>query len=184
MGSRHLGLVRAGLVLALIPLAVYLVPRATALIAMPTRLDVAVMHARSYNPRLPVTAAQDDRATLELASLDRIDRAVARVRASDGEVSGELVGLAGQIRGDVQAVLDRTNSRVGSLLVSLDALTTALEDLENPIADARKAVSTDRARLARTIRIAEDTAEHAHRARRLAEQAADDLTGPGEGGRR
>lgn len=180
----RLRLVRAALVLALVPLSIYLAPRVTALVAMPTRLDEAILHARSYNPRLPVTAAQDDRTTLELASLDRIDLALARVRTSDGEVSGELVGLVGQIRGDVQAVLDRTNARVDSLLGSLDTLTSALEDLERPVADARKVVAVDRSRLARTIRIAEETAAHVHAARRNAEQAADDLTGPRETGNR
>lgn len=160
------------------PVSIYLAPRVSALVAMPGHLDEAISHARAYNPRLPDTAAQDDRSTAELASLNRIDVALARVRESDADVSVELTGLVGQIRGDVQAVLNRTNSRVDSLLGSLDVLTVALEDLERPVADARHVVSSDRDRLARTIRIAEETAAHVHDARQLAERAADDLSGP------
>jgi hypothetical protein len=180
----RLALVRGALLLALIPLSIYLVPRVTALVAMPGRLDEAVMHARAYNPRLPMTATQDDISTAELASLDRIDVALARVRASDSEVSEQLRGLVGQIRGDVQAILTRTNGRVDSLVGSLDALTVSLEDLERPVADARRAVAVDRTRLAATIRIAKTTAGHVHDARELAERAAEDLTGPSHPGQR
>ncbi|HEY9415492.1 MAG TPA: hypothetical protein VIQ30_12085 [Pseudonocardia sp.] len=164
--------------LSLVPASVYLAPRVSALVAMPGHLDDAISHARAYNPRLPDTAAQDDRSTAELASLDRIDVALARVRGSDADVSVELTGLVGQIRGDVQAVLNRTNSRVDGLLGSLDALTIAVRDLERPVAEARQVVASDRDRLARTIRIATETAAHVHDARRLAERAADDLSGP------
>lgn len=175
--------VRTGLVVAawlalLVPAAFYLAPRVVGLARLPETLDGAIGHIRAFTPRLPATAAIDDRATAELAALDRIDAALARVRGTDAAVVARLTTLVGQIRTEVQPSLDRTDLDVAALVGSLGELSGALEEVQSPLDDAATALRHDRARLDHALGIATSVAEQVRSARRSARRAADDVSGP------
>jgi hypothetical protein len=166
-------------VVALVGLGYYLAPRIVGLVRIPEVLDGAIVHMRSYNPGLPETAAFDRRATAELAALDRIDAALARVRTTDATASVQLRGLVDQIRNEVQPLLGRTDVDVASLVGSLDRLTRALAGVREPLGDAATALHGGRARLTETIRIARTVAAQVRSARRSGQRSADDVSGPG-----
>jgi uncharacterized coiled-coil protein SlyX len=169
---------RAVVVLLLVPLGFYLIPRAIALVEIPTVFDESLEHGRAYNPRIPVIVEHERDTLAALAALDRIDAALARVRRTDAEVAEQLRILVGQIRTHVQPILDRTNGQVEGLLGALDDLEVQLSSLTDPVAGIRHTVAGDRARLDRILARAQRIAEEVRRARESAGSAADNVAGP------
>lgn len=169
---------QAVVVLALVPvLAFYLYPRIYDLVATPYRLDQAVVHANRYNPALfDVVAAEE--VTLEaFSALDRMETAVADVRATDARVAEELSVLIGQIRGDLQGTLDNAVTSVNALNGSLSALDAEIRALYAPSAGADDALAANRARLASILADTRATAARVHAARQEADQSADNVSG-------
>lgn len=163
---------------ALVPiLAFYLYPRIYDLVATPYRLDQAVVHANRYNPAIfKVVAAE--KATLEaFSALDRMEAAVADVRATDARVSEELTVLIGQIRGDLQATLNNAVASVNGLNDSLTALDAEIRALYGPSDGADEALAANRARLAGILADTRATAARVHAARQEADQSADNVSG-------
>jgi methyl-accepting chemotaxis protein len=171
--------VRAVLLVLLVPLGFYLVPRVIALVQIPDAFQESLDNGHAYNPRI-VTIVGHERNTLAaLASLDRIDAALVRVRRTDAQVAGQLRALVGQIRTGVQPVLNQTNGEVEDLLDSLDDLETQLSSLAEPVADIRHTVGEDRRDLDRILARAQGIADQVRRARESAGSAADNVAGPG-----
>jgi hypothetical protein len=169
---------RAVVVLLLVALGFYLVPRAIALVEIPTASKEALDHGRAYNPRILVIVEHERNTLAALAALDRIDAALVRVRRTDAEVAEQLRTLVGQIRTQVQPVLNRTNDQVQGLLGSLDDLQAQLSSLTDPVAGIRHTVAGDREKLDRILARAYDIADVVGRARASAVSAADNVTGP------
>jgi chromosome segregation ATPase len=169
---------RSAAIVALVPVSVYLVPRVVDLVRVPDVLDEAIGHAQAYNPRLPEVAALDTRTTADLSALDRIDAALARAQSTNATAAAQLAMLVERIRSDIQPLLDRTDANVVSLVSSLDRLDTALVAVQDPLDDASKALSGDRARLAHALRTARESVKQVRDARAAAQRAADDVSGP------
>jgi hypothetical protein len=166
------------LVLALIPVAgLYLLPRVVNLVATPYRLDSAVVYADRYNPALNRIVEHEAVTLAAFDALDRMDAALAEVRATDARVSGELTTLIGQITGDLQATLDSAGGNVTGLVGSLDSLTGRLRALNAPVYAAGAAVAADRAALARILAEARATARKVHSARMSADRSASNVSG-------
>ena len=170
---------RTAAIVALIPVSVYLVPRVVDLVGVPDVLDEAIAHSHAFNPRLPETAVLDDRTTAELAVLDRIDAALVRAQSTNTTSTGALGTLVERIRSDIQPLLRHTNANIAVLVGSLDRLDAALLAVQDPVDDASKALSSDRARLAHTLRTARATVKEVRSARAAAQRSADDVSGPG-----
>jgi|SRR5581483_4593957 len=102
---------RVVVVVLLVPLSLYLVPRAIALVEIPTEFNESLDHGRSYTPRIPVIVGHERDTLAALAALDQIDAALARVRRTDADVAEQLRTLVGQIRTQVQPVLTRPTAR-------------------------------------------------------------------------
>lgn len=171
-------LARFVLILALIPVAgLYLLPRVFNLVATPYRLDSAVVYADRYNPALNQIVKHEAVTLAAFDALDRMDAALADVRATDARVSGELNTLIAQITGDLQATLDGAGGNVTGLVGSLNALTGHLRALNSPINAAGAAVAADRAALARILAEARATARKVHRARMAADESASNVSG-------
>jgi hypothetical protein len=111
---------RAVVVILLVPLGFYAIPRAISLVEIPTAFDESLDHGRAYNPRIVAIVDHERNTLAALAALDRIDAALGRVRRTDAAVTGQLQTLVGQIRTQVQPVLNQTNVQVDGLLSSLD----------------------------------------------------------------
>ena len=169
---------RVVVVLLLVPLGFYLVPRAIALVEIPTAFNESLAHGRAYNPRIPVIVEHQRNTLAALAALDRIDAALARVRRTDADVAGQLQTLVGQIRTQVQPVLNQTNGQVDGLLVSLDDLEAQLTSLTDPVRSIRHTVSGDREKLDRILTRAQHIADDVRRARESARSGADNVAGP------
>lgn len=170
--------IRVLLVLALVPLSFYLLPRVVNLVAVPTGLDRSLAHGAAYNPRLASIAEQEEHTLARFEVLDRMDAALARVRGTDAEVAVQLTTLVGRIRHDVIPVLGTTNDRVARLLGALDELETGLDDLREPVGDIGATVRDDRAQLGAILREARSTAGSVSDARGSAESGADHVSGP------
>ncbi|MEB3371357.1 hypothetical protein [Saccharopolyspora mangrovi] len=165
-------------VLALIPvLTFYLCPRIFNLVAIPYRLDQAVVHANRYNLALHRIVAEEKVTLAAFAALDRMDVSVSDVRSTDARVAAELRMLIGQIRGDLQATLDDTDASVQALNSSLDELEREVRGLHEPVGGAEAALAGDRARLAAILNDVRSTAADVHKARQDADQAADNVSG-------
>jgi hypothetical protein len=165
-------------VVAAVACGCYLVPRVVDLVRIPDVLGEAVGHARSYNPLLPRTAALDEQSTAQLAALDRVDTALARVQGTNARVSGELRALISGIRADLLPLLGRTDAEVAELVGSLDRLEGALTGVRGSVDDATSVVEHDRRRLDRALRSAKAVAEQVRAARGSAARAADNVSGP------
>jgi hypothetical protein len=170
--------IRVVLILALVPLSIYLLPRVVHLVETPTNLDQAAAHGDAYNPRLVAVAAQEDKTLDEMPALDQMNAALARVRGTDKQVAGQLTTLIGQIRGRVIPVLGATNNQVRYLLSSLDTLDCSLHNLNGPVDNISATVRNDRARLAGILTEARSTAGKVDRARGSAEAGANNVAGP------
>jgi hypothetical protein len=175
---RRVLVARAILILLLFPLAFYLAPRAVALVRTPTNLNESLEHGRAYNPRIVVIADHERNTLAALAALDRMDAALARVRRTDAEVADQLRTLVGQIRIQVQPVLNRTNAQVCDLLGSLDDLEGQLNSLTDPVHRIGGTVIGDREELGRILARAHLIAGEVHRARESARSGADNVAGP------
>jgi hypothetical protein len=127
---------------------------------------------------LPRTAAFDEQSTAQLAALDRVDTALARVQGTNARVSGELRALISGIRADLLPLLGRTDAEVAELVGSLDRLESALTGMRGSVDDATSAVEHDRHRLDRALRTARAVAEQVRAARGSATRAADNVSGP------
>lgn len=169
---------RAMVVVLLFPLGFYLTPRATALVGIPTASKEALDHGRAYNPRILVIVEHERNTLAALAALDRIDAALAKVRRTDAEVAEQLRALVGQIRTQVQPVLNHTNAQVGGLLGSLDDLEVQLTSLTDPVQRIRHTVAGDREKLSRILARARHIADEVRRARQSAGSSADNVAGP------
>ncbi len=169
---------RALLILLLVPLGFYVIPRAIALVQIPTKFDESLDHGRVYNPRIVMIVEHEWNTLTALAALDRIDAALGRVRRTDAEVAAQLRTLVGQIRTGVQPVLNRTNTRVNDLLGSLDDLEAELSGLDDPVQDIRHTVTEDREKLDRILVRARQIAHEVDRASESARSAADNVAGP------
>jgi hypothetical protein len=173
------GVARVAVVAAAVACGCYLAPRVVDLVRIPDVLGEAVGHARSYNPLLPRTAAFDEQSTAQLAALDRVDTALARVAGTNARVLGELRVLISGIRADLLPLLGRTDAEVAELVGSLDRLEGALTGVRGSVDDATSAAEHDRRRLDRALRTAEAVAEQVRAARGSATRAADNVSGPG-----
>lgn len=169
---------RVVVVVLLVPLGFYLVPRAIALVEVPTVFNESLAHGRAYNPRIPVIVEHQRNTLAALAVLDQIDAALARVRRTDADVAEQLQTLVGQIRTQVQPVLNQTNGQVDDLLGALDDLRAQLTSLNDPVADIRHTVAGDREELARILTRAQHIADDVRRARESARSGADNVAGP------
>jgi len=170
---------RTAAIVALIPASVYLVPRVANLVGVPDVLDEAITHAHAYNPRLPEIADLDDRTTADLGVLDRIDAALGRAQSTNTTSTAALRSLVDRVRADIQPLLEHTDANVAALVGSLDRLDAALGAVQEPLDDASRALSGDRARLAHTLRTARATVKQVRAARAAAQRSADDVSGPG-----
>jgi archaellum component FlaC len=86
--------------------------------------------------------------------------------------------LVGQIRTQVQPILNRANGRVDGLLVSLDDLEAQLTSLTDPVRSIRHTVSGDREKLDRILTRAQHVADEVRLARESARSGADNVAGP------
>jgi len=169
---------RAVVVILLVPLGFYAIPRAISLVEIPTAFDESLDHGRAYNPRIVAIVDHERNTLAALAALDRIDAALGRVRRTDAAVTGQLQTLVGQIRTQVQPVLNQTNVQVDGLLSSLDDLEVQLTSLTDPVQRVRHTVRGDREKLDRILVRAQHIADDVHRAGESARSAADNVAGP------
>lgn len=170
---------RVVVIVLLVPVGFYVVPRAIALVRIPTVFDQSLANGRAYNPRIVVIVEHERNTVAALDALDRIDAALARVRRTDAEVAEQVRTLVGQIRTGVQPVLDRTNGEVVDLLGSLDDLESQLRRLGDPVTDIRHTVAEDRRELTRILTLTQGIADQVRGARESAASAADNVAGPG-----
>ena len=136
--------------------------------------DAGVSHGASARHFRDKQALLD---AVALRGFERLNAALADVLATDTAVSNELTTLIGQISNDVQFTLDSAGANVTELINSLDALTTQVEALQPPVADAAAALTVDRETLDSILVDAKNTAALVHSARVSAQESADDLSG-------
>ncbi|MGQ0482866.1 MAG: hypothetical protein ACT4O0_17805 [Pseudonocardia sp.] len=169
---------RGVVVAAVLASSWFLVPRVLDLVRLPDVLDEAVGHARSYNGLLPETAAFDERATAELAALDRVEAALARTRSTNEQVATELRATVTAIRAEALPLLGQTNIEIAALVGSLDRLHDELAALPEPLHDAATAVADGRHGLDHALRTARQIAQQVRAARESAARAADNVSEP------
>ncbi|MFI5782875.1 hypothetical protein [Nocardia sp. NPDC051570] len=169
---------RAAAAGVLIPVAVfYLGPRMYELVAMPYRLDRAVVSASHYNPALNEIVDNEKRTLTAFDALAEAEAALKSVLVTDATVAAELDELIGRITGDLQAVLDSAATNVSALITALRTLSASVGGLQNPARGATTALAADRATLAAVLDDVRRTAASVHSARVSAESAARDLDG-------
>lgn len=169
--------VRAVLLLALVPLAFYLVPRVVNLVVTPDRLDHSVVYAHRYNPQLMDVVKNEQVTNASLTKLDNVSQSLANVRATVAKVDNGLVVLVNQVRGQLQNVLNASDAEVTNMLHALDALAGRIANLNGPIDGAASAVHSARSQIAAIISEGKFTAGNVGEARRSAERAANDVSG-------
>lgn len=176
--SKRLRIAQVVVVIVLLPvIAFYLVPRVYGLAATPYRLDEATVHGSHYNPALLKVAADERVTTAALDEMDRLSAAVADVRRTDAKVGAQLTTLIGQVRGDLQATLTKSNANVVGVIGALSALDARVRAANGPVDAASGAVRTDRALLGAVLTDARSTAYKVRAARILAEYSAGHLNG-------
>jgi hypothetical protein len=176
--TKRLRIIQVVVVILLLPVIVfYLVPRVYGLAATPYRLDQATVHGSHYNPALFKVAADERVTTAALDEMDRLSAAVADVRKTDAKVGAELTTLVGQVRGDLQATLNKAGANVTGLVGALSALDAQIRAANGPVDAASGAVHRDRALLGAVLTDARSTAYKVHAARVLAEYTAGHLNG-------
>jgi hypothetical protein len=170
---------QAVVLLAIIVVGIfYLFPRIFNLVATPYRLDNAVTYANRYNPRLFGVARVEAGETLPaFTALDQMDAAIKRVEGVDAHSAQQLSTLTGQIRGDLQPILNSAGSNVHALNASLNSLAGQINTLNPPAAGAANAVIADRATLAAILQNARATAAQVHKAREEAGSSAGNVSG-------
>jgi len=168
---------RTVVVLLLIPLAFYVIPRAIALVELPTAFEESLDNGRTYNSRILVIIEHERNTVAALSALDRIDADLARVRRTNADLAEQLRTLIGQIRTQVQPVLNRTNAQVEDLLRALDDLRAQLSSLADRVAGLGHTIAGDREKLERILTRAQHIAEQVRRARESAGSAADNVDG-------
>ena len=155
----------------------YLYPRIYDLTATPYRLDSAVESANKYNPALDKIVEHETVTLAAFDSLDKMKASLNDVLVTDETVSAELNTLIEQISVDVQVTLDAAGANVTDLVASLDTLTSHIDSLQRPVADATTALTADRTTLDEVLLDARSTAGQVHNARVSAEESANDLSG-------
>ncbi|MFI6953397.1 hypothetical protein ACIBJI_07965 [Nocardia sp. NPDC050408] len=169
---------RASVALAAVLLtAFYLAPRVINLIAMPSRLDRAVVSADNYNPAL-TRVVEHEKVTVDaFGALDRMSKSVADVKQSDASVAKELETLVGQLRTEIRAALQNSAGEVDSLVGSLNELADRVDSLSAPVADAYGGVAKNSATLGAVLTDVQHTAARVHATSMSAGAAANDLSG-------
>ncbi|ROZ88052.1 hypothetical protein EEB19_22640 [Gordonia sp. OPL2] len=165
------------LLIGLLVVSLYLLPRIYNLVATPYRLDNAVVSANKYNPALDRIVDHEKVTLTAFAALDSMDASLADVLETDAVVAAQLKRLIGQIRNDLQPILKSADGDVGDLIVSLNGLTSRIKTLQPPVDGATKAVAGDRVELQRILDDASSTAGKVHDARVSAENGARSLSG-------
>jgi hypothetical protein len=169
---------RVVLIALLVPISLYVAPRVVALVGTPTNMDQAIAYGYRYNPRLPILIHEEQQTLGELSALDRMNAALVRVRGTDAEVASQLRILIGQVRGNVQQLLNHTNSNVSVLLRSLQVLEAQLSSLHDPVHRTRSDLAADRRRLSDIIDVARMIAATVDTARKSADAGANNIAGP------
>ncbi|UGT67749.1 hypothetical protein LTT66_31900 [Nocardia gipuzkoensis] len=176
--SRRVVMLRAGVALAAVLLTVfYLAPRVNNLIAMPSRLDRAVVSANNYNPALAQIAAHEKETVEAFGALDRMTRSIDDVKQSDASVAKELETLVNQLRTDIRGALEKSAGEVDSLVGSLNELADQVDSLRSPVAGASEGVAKSSAMLGAVLADVQRTAAHVHATSASAGATANDLSG-------
>lgn len=173
-----LRIARAAVVVALLPVGAYTVPRVLDMVASPTTMQESIDLGGRYNPRIARVAELETETLARLAALDGVEGSLARVRATIGSVDGKLAGITAQISGEVQATLDRSVVEVEGLLRSLETLRASLAKVGRPVDEIDRAIAEARATMDRILAEARATGADVKRARASAANSADNVSGP------
>lgn len=174
--SRGTRIFRTVLLILLLPILLfYLLPRILYLVFAPDELDKTIKSAANYNPRLEQIIREEEGTLSALNTLDQIDNALARVRATVSNVDRELGTLIDQVRFDVQGVLNDANAEVADLLPSIVRVDDALDTLFATEEVTESIVLADRAAIQAAIDSAIFTAGNVDSAANDAKSAADSV---------
>ena len=169
---------RIVVLVALLPvLGFYLIPRVVDLVATPYRLTASTDHAASYNQGLATIVDHERDTLVALEAIDRIDGALDDVRITDAVVVRELDSLVGQIRFDLQPVLNDADANVGELSAALLALDASIKGLDGPVGSADASLRANRTTMQRLLEQARRTAAEVRAASESADGSADNMDG-------
>jgi ABC-type transporter Mla subunit MlaD len=80
-------------VVLLVPLGFYLVPRAIALVEIPTAFNESLAHGRAYNPRIPVIVEHQRNTLAALAVLNQTNGQVDELLGALDDLQAQLTSL-------------------------------------------------------------------------------------------
>lgn len=169
---------RAAVVVALLPVSAYLVPRVVDMVSSPTGMQESIDLGERYNPRIAQVVELEKQTLAKLDALDRVDGSLAQVRGTVGSVSGKLEGLTARISGDVQTTLAASVAEVDKLLAQLRSLRASLAAVGKPVEDIDRVIAEARATMERILAEARLTGADVKRARASAANSADNVAGP------
>lgn len=169
---------RAAVVVALLPVSAYLVPRVVDMVSSPTGMQESIDLGGRYNPRIAQVVELEKQTVAQLDALDRVDGSLAQVRGTVGSVSEKLAGLTARISGDVQTTLAASVAEVDKLLAQLRSLRASLAAVGRPVEDIDRAIAEARATMERILAEARMTGADVKRARASAANSADNVAGP------
>lgn len=171
-------LAQAALVVSLLPVGAYVVPRVVSLVTSPEGMQESIDLGASYNPRIARVVELEGKTLEQLAALDRIEPSLARVRGTVASVDDKLGGIVAQISDDVQPTLDASVREVDKLLVALGQLRASLAAVGRPVDEIDRTIAEARATMDRILAEARMTGADVQRARTSAANSADNVSGP------